>query len=76
MQRTINESFNEETGPVDVLSLCLSAFFVLCAAEWMAEVEHDLVEAERYDNTAAYPYINGYAGILSTTPQCALLGGF
>jgi hypothetical protein len=55
----IAASLNSEAGPVDVLSLLLSSFFVLCAAEWMAEVEHDLVEADRFDTTDAYNYIDG-----------------
>ena len=67
VQQKITDSSNEETGPVDVLSLCLSAFFVLCSAEWMAEVEADLIEAERYDNDAAYPYINGIKDLSPAT---------
>ena len=64
---TITESLHSETGSVDVLSLLLSSFFVLCAAEWMAEVEHDLVDAERFNTTEAYKYVDGVRDLTPAT---------
>jgi hypothetical protein len=58
---------NEETGVVGALSLFMSAFFVVCAAEWMAEVEHDLEEAKRYSGDKNRPYVAGIEALAPAT---------
>lgn len=67
VQNDINRMENEEAGPVDVLSLLLSSFFVLCAAEWMAEMEHDHVDAARFNTEDAVAFVDGVRDLAPAT---------